>query len=195
MKAKNWWKNNSEKWLKQIKRYEKMDKGNSKSFKQEEDFLTDKILDYIFGNAKMLKILEVGAGDGRMIGRISEYAKCSSLDINPELSEYIKNKYQKIKTFVGEVVDLPFRDNKFDLVFTHEVIQHIEPREIKKAVSELKRVGKEFWAMESWRDNEENGKKVSNYHGGRWNWNLQKYFDCYYDFYTDWGQLFIKARK
>ena len=203
MKAKNWWKNNAEEWLAQIKEYEDGLRLDSKHFKKEEDFFVDAIEDYFVNNPE-IKVLEVGAGNGRIIGKLSklgidgsEFYNCSSIDINPKLSEYIKKKYPRVKTYIGEIIDLPyhFKDREFDLVFTHEVLQHIDPSEIDKAVSELKRVGKEVWCMENWRDAQENGEKVSDSHCGRWNYDLKKYFNIYYDFYTDWGQMFIKSRE
>ncbi len=191
MKAKNWWKYNADAWLDKMEKWPQVDKGNTRNFIKERDFLIDEIRENNF-----LKVLEVGAGDGRIIGLLSEIdiePWCYSIDINPELSKYVKEKYPLVKTYVGEIIDLPFKDKEFDLVFTHEVLQHVEPSEIEKACKELTRVGKEVWCMEGWRDTK-NGEKVSDSHCGRWNWDLKKYFNCYYDFYTDWGQLFIKSK-
>ena len=61
-------------------------------------------------------------------------------------------------------------------------------------VDELSKVGKEVWCMENWRDNQKDKEKVSDSHCGRWNYDLKKRFSVYYDFYTDWGQLFIKSK-
>lgn len=188
MKPKIWWKNNADVWFKKIKYWNTQSKGNSKNFLREENFLVDEISKNGFK-----KILEIGAGDGRIIGRLSHWIPdCSSIDINIELSKYVAEKYPLIKTYIGEIINLPFKDKAFDLVYTHEVLQHIEPAEIEKACSELKRVGKEVWTLENWRDKEPN-EKVSDSHGGRWNWDLKKYFNPYYEFYTDWGQLFLKS--
>jgi len=189
MKSKIWWKNNADEWLKKIEHWNNQSKGNSKNFLVEENFLVNEII-----TSDKLKILEVGAGDGRIIGRLSNLKQTSSIDISKELSDYVSEKYYNVDTYVGEIINLPFKDKEFDLVFTHEVLQHIDPSEIDRAVSELKRVGKEVWCMESWRDAQKNGEKVSDSHCGRWNYNLKDYFNTYYDFYTDWGQLFIKAK-
>jgi ubiquinone/menaquinone biosynthesis C-methylase UbiE len=147
---------------------------NSKHFKDEEVFLFDKITKE---KLSTIKILEVGAGNGRIIGLLSTHFinGCYSIDINKELSNYVKNKYPIIKTFVGEIINLPFKDKEFDLVYTHEVLQHICPEEIEKACEELKRVGKEVWCLENWRDTED-GAKVSDSHNGRWNYDLKKRF-------------------
>jgi len=189
MKAKIWWQNNSEEWLKKTEHFSQLSKGNSKNFLREENFLVGQIQ-----NSGFKRILEVGAGDGRIIGRLSHrFPDSSSIDINPELSEYVKEHFPLVETYVGEIIDLPFKDKEFDLVFTHEVLQHVEPAEIDKACRELLRVGKEVWCMENWRDTQGDGKKVSDSHCGRWNWDLKKRLPAYYDFYTDWGQLFVKA--
>jgi len=47
--------------------------------------------------------------------------------------------------------------------------------------------------MENWRDTPD-GEKVSDSHCGRWNYDLKKRMNPYYDFYTDWGQIFIKSK-
>lgn len=192
MKSKEWWqdKSNAQKWIEKCEHWEKQNKGNSKNFKNEEDFLFNEII-----KSDKLKILEVGAGNGRIIGRLSNLKQTSSIDINSELSNYVSSKYYNVETHVGEITNLPFKDNEFDLVYTHEVLQHIDPEDIEKACSELLRVGKEVWCMENWRSNEEDGKKVSDSHCGRWNYDLKKRIPIYYDEYTDWGQLFIKAKK
>ena len=68
MKPKEWWRDNSETWLKKMRYWEQQSKGNSRHFRDERDFLINKITnDLDFG-----KILEVGAGNGRIIGRITE---------------------------------------------------------------------------------------------------------------------------
>ncbi len=194
MKAKEWWRNNSEEWLEKMKKWEKEDKGNSKHFQDEADFLIDEISKSIKSDTK---ILEVGAGNGRIIGKLSRigFLNCNSIDINKELSEYVKSHQFSVKTYVGEITNLPFKDKEFDLIYTHEVLQHIEPDEIDKAISELLRVGKEVWCMENWRDKQADGEKVSDSHCGRWNYDLKKRLPTYYDFYTDWGQMFVKAKE
>jgi len=189
MKAKTWWRNNADEWLKKTEHFSNLSKGNSKNYLREEMFLIDQIK-----NSNFKTILEVGAGNGRIICKLSELFDCSSCDINPELSAYVKKSYPLVKTYVSDIIELPFKDKEFDLVYTHEVLQHVDPKDIDKAVSELKRVGKEIWCMENWRDNQLNSEKVSDSHCGRWNYDLKKYFDTYYDFYTDWGQLFIKSK-
>lgn len=200
MNSKTWWKNNADVWLKKMDFWNKQSKGNSKNFLREEKFLIDRIEDYFVNNPE-IKVLEVGAGNGRIIGKLSElgvdgdeYYNCTSIDINIDLSLYVSEHYPRVKTYVGEIIKLPFKDKEFDLVYTHEVLQHIDPSEIDKAVSELRRVGKEVWCMENWRDNQKNGEKVSDSHCGRWNYDLKKYFNTYYDYYTDWGQMFIKSK-
>jgi ubiquinone/menaquinone biosynthesis C-methylase UbiE len=44
--------------------------------------------------------------------------------------------------FVEDVRNLPFKDNKFDLVTCFEVLEHLPWEDLEKAISELKRVSK-----------------------------------------------------
>jgi len=46
----------------------------------------------------------------------------------------------KVKLIKAPVQKLPFKDNSFDLVFTHGVLMHLKPNQLKKALSELTRV-------------------------------------------------------
>lgn len=102
-----------------------------------------------------MTVLEVGAGTGRLIGELSrKYTRnvCRSVDINPVLSAYVQEHYPTVlRSDVGEVVNLPYKDKSYDLVYTFQVLQHVHPDEIQKALSELQRVArKEVWLMEGY---------------------------------------------
>ena len=126
-------------------------------------------------------ILEVGAGDGRLIGGFADKyrdKKCCSVDINPDFSKYVAQKHG-IKTFVGDVTKkLPFKDNQFDFIYTFQVLQHVRSKEdIMTAINEMKRVAKkEVWLSEGWGDLErwrcKNGHQRHSVGGGTFYWNI-----------------------
>jgi ubiquinone/menaquinone biosynthesis C-methylase UbiE len=124
-------------------------------------------------------ILEVGAGNGRLIGTVAQAylrKRCYSVDINAYMSEYVRKHYI-VTTKVGDVAQLPYKDDSMDLVYTFQVLQHVAPEEIHQALSELLRVAKkEVWLMEGYdyrSMNRENGEMTHTADGGS--------FEYYYD--------------
>ena len=180
-RPKDWWGNsdNAQEWIEQNKRRENTGQASRNTTLQSKEIVFYELLLNI---DSFKNILEVGGGDGRLIGNISNEfnIKCSSIDINPKLSNYVRNKYPKVDTFVGDIIKLPFKDNSFDLVFTYQVLQHIPPEDIKKALSELKRVSKkEVWLWEGiGREDYPHGAKTHNAHNGSWVWKRDEMTDC-----------------
>ncbi len=96
----------------------------------------------IFLNPKIC--LEVGCGTGRLVHAlrvlgveaygvdISQYA----LEIaSPKVKPYMKK---------GDATNLPYEDNRFDLVVSYDLLQRLERSKIKKAVEETVRVSKKY---------------------------------------------------
>lgn len=80
------------------------------------------------------KILEIGVGNnfiGRELTRDFEY---TSLDIDPELKPDV----------VGNVTNIPFADNGFDLVVCFQTLEHLPFNKFRKALNEIKRVSKKY---------------------------------------------------
>jgi len=81
----------------------------------------------LLGNVKGLKILDVGAGTGRLsIPLAKAGASVTALDVSEEMSRKIKNKNKKIKIVVGDAEDLPFDDGAFDIVTAAFLIVHLK---------------------------------------------------------------------
>ena len=182
-KSKDWWGDteNAKKWIDQNKKRTVSGDFNTNTTVQSTEIVINEILSR---QKDFSKILEVGSGDGRLIGKLSHgvYGDCYCIDINEGLIKYIKGKYQNVKTNVGDVAKLPFRDNSFDLVFTYQVLQHVHPDYIKQALSELKRIAKkEVWMWEGIGrvDGYENGAMTSKVHNGSWVWKIDEMIDCY----------------
>ena len=78
-------------------------------------------------------ILEVGPGIGIVTKFLREAGfKITTIDIDPELKPDV----------VASVLNLPFRDNEFDLVLAAEVLEHLPFEDFRKALLELERVTK-----------------------------------------------------
>lgn len=101
--------------------------------------------DYCEGLAQRLinqygkvKFLDVGTGCGYLIKLLNEHgAQAYGLDI----SEYaVANSHGNV--VLGSVVDIPFKDNLFDVVHSQGLWGYFPEEDIVKAWNECKRVGK-----------------------------------------------------
>lgn len=85
-------------------------------------------------------ILEVGCGDGRIINPlVNKYEKVCGLDISKESLKQVKGL--KIE---GNVCDLPFEDNSFDIVLSCEILEHLPFKVYDKALKEIERVANNY---------------------------------------------------
>lgn len=90
------------------------------------------------------KVLEIGLGEGAESERlIRRGALWSGVDLTAEAVERVRTRltlrelpYEELRQ--GSVLDLPFADDSFDMVFSHGVLHHVP--EIKQAQSEIHRV-------------------------------------------------------
>lgn len=78
-------------------------------------------------------VLEIGPGIGIVTKFLKEVGlKVTTVDIDPELKP----------DEIASVLNLPFRDNEFDLVLAAEVLEHLPFEDFQKALFEIKRVTK-----------------------------------------------------
>jgi len=90
------------------------------------------------------QVLEIGLGEGSESERlIRQGAYWSGVDLTAESIERVQTRlmlrelpYQELRQ--GSVLDLPFTDDTFDMVFSHGVLHHVP--DIKRAQSEIHRV-------------------------------------------------------
>ena len=80
-------------------------------------------------NDEQLSILEVGCGVGYTLESINRFFpgnKLYGIDIIPSLIEFAK-KYRnhEINFKIGSVLNLPYRENSFDIVFAENVLHHL----------------------------------------------------------------------
>lgn len=85
---------------------------------------------------KGISVLDVGARDGYHISKLTEkFDHITALDLQ---KPNIKN--DKVSCVSGDIRQLPFQDNSFELVICAEVLEHIPTIDLKKACEELERV-------------------------------------------------------
>ena len=89
-------------------------------------------------------VLEIGLGEGADSERLIRLgARWSGLDLTSESVERVRTRltlrdlpYGELRQ--GSVLDLPFPDDSFDMVFSHGVLHHVP--EIRQAQAEIRRI-------------------------------------------------------
>ncbi|MCO5937198.1 class I SAM-dependent methyltransferase [Mucilaginibacter sp. RB4R14] len=93
------------------------------------------------------KVLEVGAGDGSILKKLSDYnfaTEYHAVEISDSGVEHIKSRNIKNVVSVQEFdgYKLPFEDDSFDLIILSHVLEHVEHERL--LLREIKRVSKHF---------------------------------------------------
>lgn len=87
--------------------------------------------------------LDIGARDGWFSRLLSEkFDSVTALDLEKPLINL-----SRVQCVKGDVTNLDFADNVFDLVFCAEVLEHIPSKQLGKACSEIVRVAKKYIAI------------------------------------------------
>ena len=105
------------------------------------------------------KILDIGCGKGFLLYdflKVIPNAEIYGIDISeyavnnckPEVRKHIK---------VGDAIDLPWKDNFFDLVISINTLHCLEAHNLEVALKEMERVGKQhkYLCVESYRNEQE----------------------------------------
>lgn len=112
---------------------------------------TDMNATFVNAFDKNIRILEVGTNIGNQLLCLQKAGFKNLYGI--ELSAYAvfvaKNRTKNINIIQGSALDIPFKDNYFDLVFTSAVLIHINPAELHIVLNEIYRVSKSYiWGLE-----------------------------------------------
>jgi|SRR3989344_260676 len=95
---------------------------------------------------RSMKILEVGSNIGIQLVLLQKmgFENLYGIEINKDIVELAKLKTKNINIIYGSALDIPFKDNYFDLVFTSGVLIHISPLHIQKVMKEIYRCSKKY---------------------------------------------------
>lgn len=90
------------------------------------------------------RILEIGFGTGIAFPNLHEtYKEVHGLDLTADI-EMVKSVFEPmgIPLFLekGDVLNMPYQDNKFDTVLLVSILEHLKPLELEQAFTEVKRV-------------------------------------------------------
>lgn len=104
-------------------------------FWQDQMFLVDYIKD---GD----KVLDAGCGNGRFLSTlVNKKVEYIGLDNCLPLLAKAQASHPRSKFIEGDILDLPFENNKFDVVVCIAVLHHIPSKKLRQqAIAELKRV-------------------------------------------------------
>ena len=102
-------------------------------------------LDVLLSSPKGKRILEIGCGMGELsVFLAKKGAEVTAIDIGPGLikaaESLSKANKVKIKYLVANAAELPFEDEQFDCVICICVLHHLSQEDLRKAVSEFRRV-------------------------------------------------------
>src|SRR3989344_2835975 len=88
--------------------------------------------------------LNVGTGSGILerfvLGTSAGSRNWYGIDIAKDSIKKLKQRYPKAIFKIGRIQSLPFNSSFFDFVIVSEVLEHVRPSEIFRALGELKRV-------------------------------------------------------
>ena len=100
-----------------------------------------KILSQIIKKSKPKRILEAGCGTGRiLIPLVNQGHTIEGFDLSKNMLNELHRKTKKIKTKIGDIEKIPYKNNTFDLVYSITVLIHMQ--DFKKGFKEMYRVTK-----------------------------------------------------
>jgi SAM-dependent methyltransferase len=95
-------------------------------------------LKQLYAETKNLRLLDAGCGTGGLLNLLNKYALKAGLDIAPEALYYCSERGLG-NILQGDVTNLPFKEECFDLVISLDVLYHLKVTDDSKALSEFNR--------------------------------------------------------
>lgn len=99
--------------------------------------INESLLGTFLPKRKNAKILDAGCGPGAMLPMLQKYGDVIGVDISDEALKHAKKRGKVIK---GDVTNLDFKDNTFDVVLCMDVLYHMWVKDEMEALNELHRV-------------------------------------------------------
>lgn len=86
----------------------------------------------MMGDLSGKKILDLGSGTGRSVTRlkVAGASDITALDISEEMLEILKKEHSDVDAHVGDMEELPFEDDSFDMITALFAIVHLGNLEI-----------------------------------------------------------------
>ena len=102
-----------------------------------------------------IRILEVGCNVGQQLRQLDMmgFKNIFGIDIQPNAVAKANTISKNIKAVSGSLLEIPFENNEFDLVFSSGVLIHIHPNDLDTAMKEMYRCSKRYiWGAEYFAD-------------------------------------------
>lgn len=139
-----------------------------------------------------IRILEVGSNDGNQLLLLQKmgFRDLWGMDIGDYAVELSKQRCKGINIIKASALDIPFKDDYFDLVFTNRVLIHVAPDDLSQVMDEIYRITRRYiWCHEYFAEE----KTEVNYRGNKdllWKNNFMSLFLSHYK-----GLSLVKEKK
>lgn len=103
-----------------------------------------------------LRILEIATGCALQLEILQSlgFQNLYGLEVNPQALNIGQKRTKWISLIRGDALDLPFKDNYFDLVFTSGLLIHIPPESLRQVMAEICRCSSSYiWGFEYYAEN------------------------------------------
>jgi 2-polyprenyl-3-methyl-5-hydroxy-6-metoxy-1,4-benzoquinol methylase len=93
-------------------------------------------------NMRAPKILDFGCGTGWLAGILGRFGPTTGIDLSERAIEKARERYRDVRFISGDLYDARMQDEKFDVVVSQEVIEHVpdQPRYLE-IIAQLLRPG------------------------------------------------------
>jgi len=115
------------------------DNNNSKYNEEFSKFVRD-----LSFSLKAENLLEVGCSTGNDLKAFPENFDVHGIDLNDHALEMARKSLTSFKFKKASIIELPYTNSSFDLVFSHKVLNYIDDKDVQKSLSELFRVSKKY---------------------------------------------------
>jgi len=114
-----------------------------------ETLQVDRVVDLCLRDRDIRSVLDAGTGSGVFAEAFHRRGlKIAGIDINPQMIEAARQHVPEGEFKVGELEQLPYEVNRFDLVFYAHALHEADG--LEKALSEAKRVASKYVAALEW---------------------------------------------
>lgn len=101
------------------------------------------VLDHILAGIEFDSVLEVGCSKGHNLLALESDGRLLS-GVEPNDQARHAAQHEGLDVIDGDILDLPYLDDSYDLVLTCGVLIHIAPPDIRQAVNEVVRVTRRY---------------------------------------------------
>ena len=107
--------------------------------------------EFLDGFDRTSRVLEAGTNIGVQLQLIQKmgFQNLYGIELQADVVQKAKQLNHNVNLIQGNILDIPFKDNFFDLVYTSGVLIHIHPDNILKALTEIHRCSRHYiWGFE-----------------------------------------------